>query len=315
MHRIDGPGATVDNKFTDGDPVGGIQATLVTDDWLNDIQEELISILTAGSVTPVKGTQNQVLAAIRSLSPGIIGAARNARMSVATASATATFTADQVVVGASLGGATFRLNGLNKTINLGSVGAGGMDIGAAPVSGYVAIYAIYNPTTGVSALLAVNATSTLAPEVYGGANMPSGYTASALVSVWPTNASSLFVIGAQYDRSVGITPVTILTSVATVVPWTPLSSAVAVPRNAKSMSGYTAATATSGAGGYLLGLAALVNGAGAQIGEGYTAPASSVFSSFSDVQMPTPQVINYQIAVTGTVSAISGQIIVTGYKF
>ncbi len=61
MHRIDGPGATVDNKFTDGDPVGGIQATVVTDDWLNDIQEELMSILVAAGVTPVKGTQNQVL--------------------------------------------------------------------------------------------------------------------------------------------------------------------------------------------------------------------------------------------------------------
>lgn len=67
MHRIDGPGATVDNKFTDGDPVGGIQATLVTDDWLNDVQEELMSVLAAGAITPVKGTQDQVLKAIRVL--------------------------------------------------------------------------------------------------------------------------------------------------------------------------------------------------------------------------------------------------------
>lgn len=61
MHRIDGPGATVDGKFTEGDPVGGIQATVVTDDFLNDVQEELISILTAAGVTPTKGTQDQVL--------------------------------------------------------------------------------------------------------------------------------------------------------------------------------------------------------------------------------------------------------------
>ena len=67
MHRIDGPGATVDHKFTDGDPVGGIQATMVTDDWLNDVQEELMSILAAASVSPVKGTQNQALTAIRAL--------------------------------------------------------------------------------------------------------------------------------------------------------------------------------------------------------------------------------------------------------
>ncbi|WP_025858874.1 hypothetical protein [Pseudomonas sp. CHM02] len=67
MHRIDGPGATVDNRFTEGDPVGGIQATVVTDDFLNDVQEELMSVLTAAGVTPVKGTQNQVLQAVSKL--------------------------------------------------------------------------------------------------------------------------------------------------------------------------------------------------------------------------------------------------------
>lgn len=70
MHRIDGPGATVDNRFTDGDPVGGVQATMVTDDWANDVQEELMSILTAGGVAPVKGTQNQVLSALTTLIRG-----------------------------------------------------------------------------------------------------------------------------------------------------------------------------------------------------------------------------------------------------
>jgi len=67
MHRIDGPGATVDNKFTDGDPLSGIQATVVTDDWANDVQEELMSLLSAASIAPVKGTQNQVLAAVRAI--------------------------------------------------------------------------------------------------------------------------------------------------------------------------------------------------------------------------------------------------------
>lgn len=67
MHRIDGPGATVDNRFTDGDPVGGVQATMVTDDWANDVQEELMSVLAAAGIAPVKGTQDQVLKAIRKL--------------------------------------------------------------------------------------------------------------------------------------------------------------------------------------------------------------------------------------------------------
>lgn len=67
MHRIDGPGATVDNRFTDGDPVGGVQATIVTDDWANDVQEELISVLADRAITPVKGVQNQLLTAIKAI--------------------------------------------------------------------------------------------------------------------------------------------------------------------------------------------------------------------------------------------------------
>jgi hypothetical protein len=70
MHRIDGPGATPGHLFTEGDPVGGVEATTVTDDWLNDVQEELISILTAAGIAPVKGTQTQVLEAIRTIMGG-----------------------------------------------------------------------------------------------------------------------------------------------------------------------------------------------------------------------------------------------------
>lgn len=67
MHRIDGPGATIDNKFTEGDPVGGGQATVVTADWLTEMQEEVVSVLSDQSIAPVKGVQNQLLTAIRSI--------------------------------------------------------------------------------------------------------------------------------------------------------------------------------------------------------------------------------------------------------
>lgn len=238
MHRIDGPGATVDNKFTDGDPVGGVQATLVTDDWLNDVQEELMSVLTAGGITPVKGTQDQVLKAIRTLSAGVIGSARNLKMSVAAASASATLTADQIFVGASLSGQAYRLASFNKTINLATTGAGGMDTGTAPVSGYVAIYAIYNPTAATSALLAVNATSVVAPSIYGGANMPSGYTYSALLSVWRTNASSQFIVGSQRDRDWSGASVTVLNITPNTGTPTSLSVTAGVPLNAVSCKGW-----------------------------------------------------------------------------
>lgn len=65
MHRIDGPGATVDNKFTEGDPLTGTQATVVTDDWLNDIQESLMSILAAAGIAPVKGNYTQLVSALK----------------------------------------------------------------------------------------------------------------------------------------------------------------------------------------------------------------------------------------------------------
>lgn len=64
MHRIDGPGATVDNKFTEGDPVGGVQATVVTDDWLNDVQENIMAVLATAGIPPVKGNSGQLLASL-----------------------------------------------------------------------------------------------------------------------------------------------------------------------------------------------------------------------------------------------------------
>lgn len=67
MHRIDGPGATIANLFTEGNPALGIPATVVTDDIMNDIQEELCNLIENQGITLVKGTQTQVLAAIKSL--------------------------------------------------------------------------------------------------------------------------------------------------------------------------------------------------------------------------------------------------------
>jgi len=64
MYRIDVPSATPDHMFTDGSPAGGVPATTVPADWLNEIQEELMSILTAAGVTPVKGDRDQVLTAL-----------------------------------------------------------------------------------------------------------------------------------------------------------------------------------------------------------------------------------------------------------
>lgn len=140
---------------------------------------------------------------------GVIGTSRNAKMSVTAASSTATFTADELIVQTALGGLQYKLSSFNKTINLATTGAGGMDTGTVPANGFVALYAIYNPTTQISALLAVNASSVVAPEVYGGSNIPAGYAASALVSVLPTSSSQLAPV-IQQGRRVSIVGASIL---------------------------------------------------------------------------------------------------------
>ncbi|WAT26721.1 hypothetical protein [Pseudomonas sp. GXZC] len=123
MHRIDGPGATVDGKFTEGDPVGGIQATVVTDDWLNAVQEEIIGVLTAAGVEPVKGTQNQLALAIAKIAQGQLGSA------VTTAGTASAYTlapspAISVYAVGQRFNVTFHAPGaLNPTINVSGKGA------------------------------------------------------------------------------------------------------------------------------------------------------------------------------------------------
>jgi hypothetical protein len=167
---------------------------------------------------------------------GVVGQARNARLYQSTASSIATFTADEVVVETVLGGLRYCLPNVNKTINLGTVGAGGMDTGTAPVSGFVGLYTIYNPSTGASALLAVNANSAIG-QVYGGANMPAGYTASALIAVLPTNASSQFTAVFLRDRKVSFSARTALSTNTMAPSPTALSISSILPANAVSVGG------------------------------------------------------------------------------
>lgn len=82
MHRVDTAGvAAALPAFTpvgatagyfedleNGDPA----STLVDRDWLNAIQEEIISVLTAAGITTAKGTNTQLRDAIRALANGLV---------------------------------------------------------------------------------------------------------------------------------------------------------------------------------------------------------------------------------------------------
>lgn len=163
--------------------------------------------------------------------------ALNVRVSVTAASASATFTAAAVTMNAALGGQVFEAVGFSQVANLAASGAGGMDVGSAPANGFVAIYAIYNPTTNVRNVLAKNATSAVQTEVYTGANMPAGFTASALLTVLPTNGSGQFKVCAVSNRRVSIQSTQIFSGSTGGLSLQSFSAAAAIPFNAVEVLG------------------------------------------------------------------------------
>ncbi|MDA5535794.1 hypothetical protein [Yersinia mollaretii] len=322
------------NGFTRGNPQTGVPATALDDDYFDAIQEEIAGVVESTGVVLDKSNRTQLLTALKKLFlrtsnnfseiaaagsaavtaalanlglsdvahlpqlTGVIGTSRNAKMSVTAASATATFTADELIVQESLGGRQYKLTSFNKTINLATIGAGGMDTGTAPVTGFVALYAIYNPTTQVSALLAVNATSVLAPEVYGGANMPANYTASALVSVWATTAARLLNIGFQRGRKINIPRIVVITTTTPPSTATSLSLATAVPKNAIEVSGY-ASIAGASLNSSIIVLSANSNAAGLiQVSAAFSATTNQNIGTFA-MTLDVPQAIYWNYSQAG----------------
>ena len=351
MHRIDTPTAQKDkfgagkNGFTAGNPQTGTPATDLDNDYFDMLQEELAGVVEATGVDLDKSKHNQLLTALKALLlsrahpfadikadgaaaiaealsnlqlresfSGVVGQSRNARMSVAAASATATFSADELIVEDS-GGRQYRVTSFSKVINLATTGAGGMDTGVVPATGFVALYAIYNPTTSTSALLAVNATNANVPEVYGGTNMPIGYTASALVSVWGVTGGA-FIVGFQRERTIAIERVVAAYSTVPVNTLTSLSIANIIPMNAVAISGIlavaginttNAVTELAASANYL---AAVQAGGNSTIGGAQNVSVSP----YSDMSITTSQSTYWRSSVeSGTFTY--GTVYINGYKF
>jgi hypothetical protein len=69
MHRIDGPGND-GGMFTEGNATLGIPRTIVTDDWANAVQEEIVQSILATGLALNKPDNTQLLQAIRLLIRG-----------------------------------------------------------------------------------------------------------------------------------------------------------------------------------------------------------------------------------------------------
>lgn len=66
MHRIDGAGH-VANKFTEGDPGAATPATAVTDNWLNDVQENIVEVIEQAGTGMTKDEGTDLYNAIQAL--------------------------------------------------------------------------------------------------------------------------------------------------------------------------------------------------------------------------------------------------------
>lgn len=298
--------------FTDGNPGGGVAATELRSDFMNMLMMELLNVVSASGQTPSKTAYNQVLSALEACFSPPVGQAVNLTMSVPAASSSATMTADEIVVKSALGGLPFLLKNFNKTINLATTGAGGMDTGASPASAWIGIYAIFNPTTGAAALLGTLASAAVAPNVYGGANMPAGYTASALVSVVPTNASGQILPLYQTGRYVGRQPVGLLgTSTDGGTVWNAIGISGFAPKNAKFFYGYMTASSTV-AGTWNLGIGGDATGTGNQTTNLAGSSGGSVNASRIPITNPQNIYAFYHNIGGGTLSfSFNG----SGYEF
>ncbi len=159
---------------------------------------------TQGSATnPQWGNETTTATAIRLKGNGAGGAK------------TASWTADQVVAQTALNGVSYKGTTLSFSFNGATTGANGMDTGATPVSGNLAVYAIYNPTSNTwSCLGYAPGAATVAATIYPGANMPAGYTASCLMWVSVTDGSGNIQKFNQSQRCVYVNDVQVLSSVA-----------------------------------------------------------------------------------------------------
>ncbi|MFH2126350.1 MAG: hypothetical protein ABIK12_07515 [Pseudomonadota bacterium] len=69
MFEIDSDGH-LSNQFTDGDPQAGTPATVISAEWLNAVQNELVNVIEAAGIELDKNDSAQLLAALLALAGG-----------------------------------------------------------------------------------------------------------------------------------------------------------------------------------------------------------------------------------------------------
>lgn len=128
MHRIDGPGATEDGRFTDGNPAAGIPPTIVTDDWANAVQEEIVGVITGAGIALDKQQNNQLALAIgRLIVDALPGLATADDAGLVRVGAGLSVDAEGVLIATGSGSAVPAANAIVKALATGKIDSGWLD--------------------------------------------------------------------------------------------------------------------------------------------------------------------------------------------
>lgn len=167
-----------------------------------------------------------------------------------------------------------------------------------------------------SSLIAVNASQKLS-EIYSGSSMPTGYTASALISVWATSSTGLLKAGIQTQRIIRTDINTLLDSTSTPSTATALSISSSVPQNAKTCYIHSRSRAVEGVGSLGIAFASnqnILGGSKVGVYMGAGQSSNSYDSPATTITIITLQTIYYYTTVIGPTS-YKYTISCSGYEF
>jgi hypothetical protein len=227
---------------------------------------------------------------------------------------TATWVVPELTASATLGGLSVKGASQSLSFNGATTGAGGMDTGATPTSGALAVYAIYNPSTATWSTLGYASASVAPAAVYHGTHMPAGYVFSVLLWTGLTDGSGNVLPFQQFDRTVFVGPTQVFTGTAgTANTYATLAISSAVPYGALTVFGTAGSTSTAAAA--QVAIASTTAGLYAQhVVSGQSGTALDSWGSagtFNAVPLTTAQ----QVAWKAGTNTVNTTISITGYTF
>jgi hypothetical protein len=217
--------------------------------------------------------------------------------------ATATWTADELVL-EDASGNQVAIASFNKTANIATSGAAGLDTGAEASSTWYYVWAIAKADGTQSILLSTAST-------VAGLTFPSGYTYAGRIGAVRNNGSSNLVAFDQRGEDVNVAETTLVSAGSATSPTSLASNlATAVPPNARRASGYCSIKDTGSSASAVTLQLASGSSTGQAVIQNPGGTAANLFGGF-DLLLLTAQTAFYSVtAGTAQCSAY-----VTGYKF